>query len=105
MLQTRPFSHDPDTGAVTKWWHYDDVTDEAIIEDVIDFDAYGRANAIRKGELDGTRFKHDFNWIGQIPAPVYWRLKKAGIMDDESRLKKWWLTDEAAPFRGRTMRL
>lgn len=103
MLQTRPFEHDA-LGNVTKWWHYDDADDEAIIEDVIDLQSVGEFNKEMAKDNTG-RFGDGMHWIGSIPMPIYWRLKTQGILDDGPRLRRWWLSDEAAPFRGRNMRL
>jgi hypothetical protein len=103
LLQTRPFEHDA-LGNVTKWWHYDDVTDDAIIEDVVDLKSVGEFNREVAKENTG-RFGDGIHWIGSIPMPIYWRLKQRGVLDDDRALKRWWLSDEAAPFRGRDMRL
>ena len=103
MLQTRPFAHD-ELGNVTKWWHYDDATDEATIEDVVDLQSVGEFNKERAKENTG-RFADGMHWIGSIPMPIYWRLQAQGVLEDGPRLRRWWLSDEAAPFRGRNMRL
>lgn len=104
MIRTRPFAHDPDTGAVTKWWHYDDADDTAIIEDVIDLKSVAEFNAEMR-KVNTGRFGDGLHWIGSIPMPIYWRLKKRGIFDDQKAFRRWWMSDEAAPFRGRDMRV
>ncbi len=104
MIETRPWEVDPTTGKVTKWYHYDHSDDTFYIEDVIDLDAVGAHNAeLRK--YNTGRFKDGMHWIGSIPLPIHARLQKEGILQDPDRFRKWWLSDDALPFRGRDMRL
>ena len=63
IIDTRPFSRDQATGAVKQWYHYDDETDEIIIEDVLDLETIGNYNRERAKENTG-RFKDGMNWIG-----------------------------------------
>ena len=104
MLSTRPFSHDPLTGAVSKWFHYDDVTDEVFIEDVVDLQAIGDYNR-EMAKTNTGRFQDGIHWIGSIPPAIHWRLKQRGVFDDQQSFRRWWTSEEAAPFRGRDMRV
>jgi hypothetical protein len=104
IIDTRPFAHDPVTGAVSQWYHYDEASDEIILEDVVDLETIGEFNR-EQAKVNTGRFKDGFHWIGSIPMPIYWKLKQAHVFDDPKLLRRWWLSDEAAPFRGRDMRL
>ena len=104
LIDRRPWETCPITGKVTKWYEYDEDTDEVIIEDVIDWDAYGEFNKEARKENTG-RFGDGMAWIGSMPMPIYWRLKERGIFDDPKLFRRWWLSDESLPFRGRDMRL
>ena len=104
IIDTRPFSRDQATGAVKQWYHYDDETDEIIIEDVLDLETIGNYNRER-AKVNTGRFKDGMNWIGSIPMPVYLRLQKRRVFEDQKEFRKWWMSEESAPFRGRDMRV
>lgn len=104
MLRTRPFAHNPNTGAVSKWYHYDDDTDEVYIEDVVDYAAYAAYNR-EMAKANTGRFEDGMHWIGSIDPATHHRLKERGVLSDQKAFRRWWNSDESAPFRGRDMRL
>lgn len=100
-LEKRLFSTDPFLGQ-TKWWYYDDVTDEAWIETVFDTQAYGESSAELRKESHGTKFG-DMARVAQIPMALYWRLKKQHVFEDQRAFRRWFQSDEAAPFKVREL--
>lgn len=100
-LRKRLFEHVPELGQ-TKWWYYDDATDEAYIETVYDHDAYGASSVEQRKLNDGTRFG-DLAHIAQIPMALYWKLKARGVFDDQRAFRRWFQSDEAAPFKVRDL--
>lgn len=93
MISKRLFSEDPTTG-VTKWFHYDDDTDQVHIETVQrvshvlegakrSYNSYGKK--ARWG--DGDRVAH-------IPAYVYSKWCAEGKLGDQTTIRNW-LNDPA----------
>lgn len=101
-LRKRLFEHVPEMG-YTKWWYYDDATDECYIETVWDQDHYGEANATLRKEKHGTRMGDGMEHVAQIPMALYWKLKTRGVFDDQRDFRRWWQSDEAAPFKVREL--
>jgi len=98
----RLFSHDEATG-ITKWFHWDDSTDDFLIQTVQKTD-----------EILDTN-KEDFNnapdrWgdgqrVASLPLSIWTRLQKAGIMDDPKALRRWLNDPDNRAFRTRPGRL
>lgn len=98
MIRTLPFDHDPNTGQVTKWWHHDMATDEVWIESVIDMDTIAESSKeLRKN--DTGKFGDGMHRVAQIPLPIYWKLKQRHVFEDQKEFRRWWQSDEAAPFK------
>ena len=81
----RIFSHDPQNG-ITKYWHVKE-NGEYVIETVQDVTAIADAN---KRQYNDTPNKYrDVNKVASIPLPIYYELKRKGIVDDPKALAKW----------------
>lgn len=101
MIQTRLFEHNAEFG-YTKWWHYDPDTDEAWIETKWDLEAYGEI--AKDGQNNDTgRFNDGMHRVAQIPMALYQKLKTQGVFDDKRAFRRWFQSDEAAPFKLRKM--
>mgnify|MGYP003111220019 CR=1 FL=1 len=93
----RLFSSDPSTG-ITKYWHVTG-SGEYVVETQQDVSAIANAN---KRQYDDTPSKHgDMNKVASIPLSVYYQLKREGIADDPSALKKWLNDGDNKVFRTR----
>ena len=104
MQSKRIFSQDPSAG-ITKWFHYDDDTDQAWIEttqnvEQVVEDAKRSFNSYGKGARwgDGDRVAH-------IPMSVYAKWCAEGKLGDQETIRAW-LNDPAnAAFRTRPGRV
>ena len=93
----RLFSHDPDAG-ITKYWHVKG-NGEYVIETQQDVSAIANAN---KRQYNDTPNKHsEMNKVASIPLSVYYQLKRDGIADDPTALKKWLNDGDNQVFRTR----
>lgn len=83
----RLFSVDPVTG-IRKWFHWDDTTDEFLIEtETPNLDEIVEAN---KRELNDNHGKWgDGKLVARLPIALWARLKKEGIIDDQKAFKRW----------------
>jgi hypothetical protein len=93
MQSKRVFSSDPTTG-VTKWFHYDDDTDQVTIETTQNVgavleDAKRSFNSYGKGARWG-----DGDKVGFIPAAVYSKWCAEGKLGDQATIRAW-LNDPA----------
>ena len=93
----RIFSHDPQN-RITKYWHVKE-NDEYVIETVQDVTAIADAN---KRQYNDTPNKYrDVNKVASIPLPIYYELKRKGIVDDPKALARWLNDADNRVFRTR----
>ena len=93
----RIFSQDPQNG-ITKYWHVKE-NGEYVIETVQDVTAITDAN---KRQYNDTPNKYrDVNKVASIPLPIYYELKRKGIVDDPKALAKWLNDADNRVFRTR----
>jgi len=94
----RLFSRDAATG-ITKYWH---VTGEGeyVIETVQDSTKILEANKRSYNDVSGKFGNHAK--VASIPLSVYYELKKQGIADDPTALKKWLNQSDNEAFRTRS---
>jgi len=93
----RIFSHDPQNG-ITKYWHVKE-NGEYVIETVQDVTAIADAN---KRQYNDTPNKYrDVNKVASIPLPIYYELKRKGIVDDPKALARWLNDADNRVFRTR----
>jgi hypothetical protein len=94
----RLFSRDEATG-ISKYWH---VTGEGeyVIETVQDSTKIIEANKRSYNDVTGKFGNHAK--VASIPLSVYYELKKQGIADDPTALKKWLNQSDNQAFRTRS---
>ncbi len=95
---SRLFSHDPLTG-ITRKFHWDDTTDEFLIQTVQDTTDIVEMNKLEFNEAP-TRWG-EWTKVASIPLSIYFDLKKKGIADDEDALKRWLNDSDNLAFRTR----
>lgn len=80
MIETRLFEHVPETGT-TRWFHYNDETDEVTIESEQDVTELVEANKAMFNSVDERAgWKGDTHLVGRIPINMYWDLVKKGLI-------------------------
>jgi len=94
------FSQDDSTG-ITKYWHFDEETEQATIEARQDVTAIVEEN---KAIFNATE-KHDrygeFSRVASIPLSIFYQLKAEGKLDDQAYMKRWLNDPENRHFRVR----
>jgi hypothetical protein len=88
MQSKRVFSHDPTTG-VTKWFHYDDDTEQVVIETTQNVDAV-LEDAKRSFNSYGKMARWgDGDRVAHIPAAVYAKWCAEGKLGDQTTIRNW----------------
>jgi hypothetical protein len=88
-MEKRIFSEDKDQG-ITRYWHYNDETDEATIQTTQDMTAVIEANKRDFAAVDNkANWKGEWHHVASIPESVYFQLKAEGKLDDQAYMKKW----------------
>ena len=100
----RLFDFDPMTGT-TKWWHYDADRDEATIETVFEVGDIVEQNKAHYAATDERTRWGEWSKVASIPMPLFYRLKKDGIIDDPSAMKRWLNDPDNRFFRTRPGRV
>jgi len=100
----RLFDFDPTTGT-TKWWHYDADRDEATIETVNEVGDLVEQNKAQNAATDETARWGEWSKVASIPMPLFYRLKKQGIIDDPKKMKAWLNDADNRFFRTRPGRV
>lgn len=103
-MSRRLFSHNPEFG-ITKYWHYDDDTDTAVIESVQDIEPMlERLQKERNAQTRLDRWKDGMHKVAEVPMATYSEWLAHGLDKDQSFLKRW-INDPAnlkyRNFRGR----
>jgi hypothetical protein len=98
------FDFDPTTGT-TKWWHYDADSDEATIETVFEVGDIVEQNKAQYSATDERTRWGEWSKVASIPMPLFYRLKKDGIIDDPSAMKRWLNDPDNRFFRTRPGRV
>ncbi|AJY05500.1 hypothetical protein SB768_08110 [Burkholderia sp. SIMBA_043] len=94
------FESVPEFG-IERYWHYDEHTDTATIENRQNHDPVLERNKQRFNSIDERTRWGDFTKVASIPLVIYQDLKAKGIADDPSALKKWLNDPENVYFRTR----
>lgn len=103
-MSKRLFDYDPVTGT-TKWWHYDADRDEATIETVFNIEDVIEENKRQYASVDERAKWGEWSKVASIPMPLYHRLKRDGVIDDEKKLKAWINDPDNRFFRTRPGRV
>ena len=100
-MEKRIFSEDKDLG-ITRYWHYNNETDEATIQtqqDVTDIIEENKQEFNMVDERAG--WKGEFHRVASIPMSIYCQLQAEGKLDDQEYMKRWLNSDENRFFRVR----
>jgi hypothetical protein len=91
IIDSRPFSYDPETGIKTTFHYHED--GGVSFEKTQDVEALLELN---KDTLNAAPegWKGDLHKVASIPHHVYQHLRAEGILKDPERMKKW-LNDSA----------
>lgn len=106
MIEKRLFSYDPETGT-TKWFYFDDVTDEVTLETSRDVEDLIEQNKISMNAHDERAPWADetHNRVASIPDFMYYEMKAAGKIDDQAFMTRWLHDKDNACFRTRPGRI
>jgi hypothetical protein len=94
---SRIFDTDPAL-SLTRFWHWDDEKDQAVIETRQDVTDLLDANRAEANEASGN-WRGDMHKVASIPLNVYYDLKQKGIIDDAKAFKRWLNDPENRYFR------
>jgi hypothetical protein len=94
----RIFSRDAATG-VTTYWIYDEGTDTAVLRK--QQDVTGLVEANRRAFTGAPHRWGDGQRVASIPMTVYWELKRRGVLDDQTALRRWLNDPDNRFFRTR----
>ena len=95
------FSVDPFTGN-RKWFHWDDSTDEFLIETETPQEVMDEIIDENKRRLNGHHGKwDDGKLVARLPIALWADLKKKGIVDDKQAFKRWLNDPDNRFFRTR----
>lgn len=97
-MAKRLFSHDPTFG-VTKYWHWDEMTDEVAIETVQDIEPLLERNNRLRNEQTSTDRWGDGRIVASIPMVEYAKMLADGKQHDQKYLRSWLNASENRKFR------
>jgi hypothetical protein len=104
MIETRFFDSDPLTGTKTLY-HFDHADQTFSFEEIHDAQPILDANRRLHNDATDKSWKGELHLVASLPLPVWFKLKKEGILDDKKAFKRW-LNDPAnAYFRTRPGRV
>lgn len=88
-MDRKLFSHDPFTG-VSKWFHWDDSNDTFLIETEMQAPVLEDVvEANKQAYNDAPERWGNGQLVARIPVHIYWKLKREGIADDDTAMKRW----------------
>ena len=92
-MSRRLFSRDPSTG-ITRWFHYDEATEESTIHTEQDIEPILELN--QKLRNNQTRLDRwgDGKIVASVPMTIYSEWVASGKINDEAFIKRW-LNDPA----------
>lgn len=100
MSEKRLFDVDALTGA-TRYFSYDENTDECIIETVTDVSEIIELNKRRyNNQSESTRWG-DGQVVASIPMPLLAELQRRGITNDPAKMRAWLNDSDNRHFRTR----
>lgn len=103
-MEKRLFDVDPLTGA-TQYFHYDEMTDETVIETVQDLEPLFDFNAATYNSIDEKAKWGDGKVVARLPLNIYMDLKQRGILDDQRKFRQWLNDRDNLKFRTRPGRV
>jgi len=103
-MAKRLFSHDPTFG-VTKYWHWDEMTDEVGIETVQDVEPLLERNKRLQNEQTSLDRWGDGKVVASIPMVEYAKLLAENRIRDQAYLRRWLNSSENRRYRTRLGRV
>ena len=100
MIEKRLFSTDADQG-ITRTFHYDDETNQAMIQTQQDVTAIIEENKQEYAQVDERARWGEWSRVASIPMSIYFQLKAEGKLDDQEYMKKWLNNSDNQYFRTR----
>ena len=83
-------------------WHYDDATDEAVIETIMDVSGVVADNQQKFNQFDErANWKGDMHHVASIPMALFYKMKAEGKLDDQAYMKRWLNDPDNRAFRTR----
>jgi len=83
-------------------WHYDDATDEAVIETIMDLSGVVADNQQKFNQFDErANWKGDMHHVASIPMALFYKMKAEGKLDDQAYMKRWLNDPDNRAFRTR----
>jgi hypothetical protein len=101
MSEKRIFNTDVDQG-ITRYFHYDEGTDQATIQTQQDVTAIIEENKQEYAQVDERARWGEWTRVASIPMSIYFQLKAEGKLDDEVYMKKWINDPDNKYFRTRS---
>jgi hypothetical protein len=103
-MPKRLFSHDPEAG-ITKWWHWDEMSDTVMIETVQDVQAIIDQNVANQNETTSLDRWGDGKIVASIPMTEYAKLLVGGKIHDQAYMRRWLNDPDNRKFRTRLGRV
>jgi hypothetical protein len=100
MSEKRLFNTDEDQG-ITRYFHYDEETDQATIQTQQDVTAIIEENKQEYAQVDERARWGEWSRVASIPMSIYFQLKAEGKLDDQEYMKKWLNDKDNQYFRTR----
>lgn len=103
-MAKRLFSHDPVFG-VTKYWHWDEMSDEVAIETVQDIEPLLEYNQRLRNDQTSLDRWGDGKVVAKIPMTEYAKLLADKRIHDQAYLRRWLNDPENRKYRTRLGRV
>lgn len=99
-MEKRFFDSNPELG-ITRTFHYDAATDEAMIQTQQDVTGVIEENKSEFNQVDERATWGELSKVASIPLSLYYQLKSEGKLDDQAFMKRWLNDPENRHFRTR----
>jgi len=104
-MSRRLFSHNPGLG-ITRYWHYDEDTDTAVIESVSDHEhLLEGAQESRNGFTSLDRMGDGLQKVAEVPIDIYATWLADGRDKDQAFVRRWLNDPENRRYRTRLMKV
>lgn len=103
-VETRFFDRDPLTGSTTLY-HFDHADQTFSYEEILDVEPVIDANRRMHNDATDKSWKGEMHLVASIPMPIWFKLKKEGILDDKKAFQRWLNDSDNAAFRSRPGRV
>lgn len=97
-MQKRVFDHNPLMG-ITKYFSYDEMTDEATITTAQDLTPLLESNKRAQNEQTSLDRWGDGRTVARVPLSIYYDWLKAGKTNDDAFLRRWLNDPDNKGFR------